>query len=244
VSGVVGLLAGAIGQVTLRETASPDTRHTLASRAKLLALVVTALAVLSLILTAKLILQVFGSSYVAASMTPLRLLLLSTIPGAHLTITIALLRGRKRYRAVNQASIAYAVLSIGGAVGFGAAGGVTGVCLGWLVGVSAAAGIAALVAIRHPAENRITAPGQKTVLEESYDARAAQRRKPGTTVAASGYPAPAPSRYRRDSSSLGDRRVGAGSGPQPRRRVAPYTLDARRGPAPTVPFAALADEPG
>jgi O-antigen/teichoic acid export membrane protein len=244
VSGVVGLLASAIGQVTLRETASPDTQHTLATRAKLLALVVTALAVLSLILTAKLILQVFGHSYVTASMGPLRLLLLSTIPGAHLTITIALLRGQKRHRAVNLAGIAYAVLSIGGAVGFGAVGGVTGVCIGWLVGVSAAACIGALVAIRHPADNRINTLGQGTVMKESYDARAAQRRKRGTTVAARAFRAPAPSCDRGHSSSLDDCCVGADTSPQPRRRVAPHILDARRGAASTVPLAALVDEPG
>jgi O-antigen/teichoic acid export membrane protein len=244
ISGVVGLLAGAVGQVTLRETASSDSHHALANRAMLLALVVTALAVLFLTITAKFILQIFGPSYVVASMGPLRLLLLSTIPGAYLTITIALLRGRKRHRAVNQVSIAYAILSIGGAVGFGAAAGVTGVCIGWLVGISAAAGAGALASIRHPAEKRIAMQDQGTVLEDSYDARAAQRQKRGPTAAASGYPVPAPSRYRRDANSLGDRHLAAAASPQPHRRVAAHILDARRGTASTVPFAALIDESG
>ena len=151
IAGVVGLLSSAIGQVTLREAATPDNRQHLARRAKALAVTVTGLAVLAFYLAARFVLQIFGPRYISATV-PLRLLLLSTLPGAHLTITIALLRGRKLYRAVNQASIAYAALSIGATVGFGAIAGTTGLCLGWLIGVSLTALVAAFIAARQPIE--------------------------------------------------------------------------------------------
>lgn len=158
ISGVVGLLSSAIGQVTLRESATYDNRHDLAKRAKALALAATGLAVLVFFLAARLVLEIFGPRYTSATV-PLRLLLLSTLPGAHLTITIALLRGRKLYRAVNHASIAYATLSIGAAIGFGAIAGTTGLCLGWLIGVSLAAIVAAFIAARQSAGTSAIRPG-------------------------------------------------------------------------------------
>jgi O-antigen/teichoic acid export membrane protein len=147
IASVVGLLSSAVGQITLREAASHDDQRALARRAKTLSLVVTGLAVLVLGIEARLTIEIFGLQYMKA-IIPLRILLLSMLPGAHLTITIAVLRGRKLHGAVNQASIAYAVLSIGAAVGLGAVDGITGLCLGWLIGVSLSAILAALIAER------------------------------------------------------------------------------------------------
>ena len=146
VSGVVGMLSVSVGQVALRETASLDDRGVLGRKAIILALVVTGLAVLILFPISRFILEIFGPKYVQGSVVPLRLLLLATIPAAHVTITIALLRGQNRHRAVTQASIAYASLSIGATVCFGVIAGVTGVCLGWLVGVSGASLATAFIA--------------------------------------------------------------------------------------------------
>ena len=95
------------------------------------------------------------------------------MPGAHLTITIALLRGQKRYSAVNQASIAYAALAIGATVCFGAFAGVTGVCLGWLIGVALAAGVASLIAARRPETHAMAKSGGAISLKEIDELRAA-----------------------------------------------------------------------
>jgi O-antigen/teichoic acid export membrane protein len=177
VSSVVSLLAAAIGQVTLRETSTLGGRYNLAKHAQVLALTVTGLAVLTLFLAARLALHLFGSHYVYASVLPLRLLLFSTIPGAHLTITIALLRSQKRYSAVNVVSIAYAALSIGATVGLGVVSGITGVCVGWLVGVSLAAGFAVVAASRQPARPAPIRFAHATTLEEGYEPCAAKHRR-------------------------------------------------------------------
>lgn len=147
IAGAVGLLSSAVGQITLRESTTSHDQQALAKRAKALSVVVTGIAVLALGLQARLVIDIFGPQYTKA-IVPLRILLLSMIPAAHLTITIAVLRGRKLHRAVNQASIAYAVLSIGTAAGLGAVAGITGLCLGWLIGVSLSAMLAALIAMR------------------------------------------------------------------------------------------------
>ena len=173
VSGVIGLLAAAVGQVALRESAARDDQRVLAVRARLLVLAVTGSAVLILLPAAGLVLHIFGSSYASFSVLPLRLLVLSAIPGAHLTITIALLRGRKRYSAVNQSSVAYAALSIGASVGLGAIAGVPGVCAGWLIGVSLSAAVATLVAARRPSDAVISESDRSIILEDSRDARTA-----------------------------------------------------------------------
>jgi O-antigen/teichoic acid export membrane protein len=150
IAGVVGLLSTAVGQITLRESGTLDNHRDLEKRAKAVSVVVTAFAVLVLGLGAKLCVEIFGPQYTRA-VGPLQILLLSMLPGAHLTITIAVLRGRKLYRAVNEASIAYAVMSIGGAASLGAVKGILGLCLGWLIGVSLSAALAAFISFRRPA---------------------------------------------------------------------------------------------
>lgn len=147
IAGVVGLVSAAVGQIVLRESVSAGNQHDLERRAKSLSIIATALAVLILALLARLVVEVFGSHY-AMAIVPLQIMLLSMLPAAHLTITIAMLRGRKLYRAVNWASVGYAVLSVGFAVVLGAIGGITGLCLGWLVGVSLSAVLGALIAAR------------------------------------------------------------------------------------------------
>ena len=176
ISGVVALIAVAIGQVTLRESATSDSQRTLARRAMTLALVVTGIAVLTLSLAAGLVLHIFGSAYSGKAVLPVRLLLLSAVPGAYLTITTALLRGRKRYGAVNQAGIAYAGLSIGGAVGFGVIAGVNGACLGWLIGVSLAAGAIAVIVARHPSGGHHQIGIKRSRRKKLLDSREAQCR--------------------------------------------------------------------
>jgi O-antigen/teichoic acid export membrane protein len=149
ISSAVGLIAAAVGQVTLRETSGGSDRQVLARRAMVLALATTGFAVLAFYCAGPLVLHIFGSSYISRATVPLRLLLLSTIPGAHLTITIALLRGQRRSAAVTQASLAYAILSIGATVALGAFTGVDGVCAGWLFGVTLAALAVVLISARH-----------------------------------------------------------------------------------------------
>jgi O-antigen/teichoic acid export membrane protein len=167
ISSAVGLVAAAVGQVTLRETSGVNNRQILAKRAMIIALAATGFAVLVLYCAGPLVLHIFGSSYISRATVPLRLMLLSTIPGAHLTITIALLRGQRRSAAVTQASFAYAALSIGATVALGAVAGVNGVCVGWLVGVTLAAVIVALISARHP-EAQVKADGNARItLEEA-----------------------------------------------------------------------------
>ena len=152
IAGVVGLLSSAVGQIALRESAGLDDQRALAKRAKALSVIVTGLAVIILGLGARVAIGIFGPQYVKA-IVPLRILLLSMLPAAYLTVTIAMLRGRKLHWAVNQASIGYAVLSIGAAAGFGFVGGITGLCLGWLIGVSLSAVLAEFISLRQSAGN-------------------------------------------------------------------------------------------
>jgi O-antigen/teichoic acid export membrane protein len=148
VASVVGLVSTAVGQIALRESSTHVNQRDLEKRAKMLSVIVTGLGVLILGLEARLVVDIFGPHY-SKAIVPLQIMLLSMLPAAHLTITIAMLRGRKLYRAVNQASIAYAVLSVGTAVGLGAAAGIIGLCLGWLIGVSLSAALAAVMTARY-----------------------------------------------------------------------------------------------
>lgn len=170
IAGVVGLLSGVVGQVALREFPASLNRRALAKRAQVLALSATAFAVLVLGAGAGLVLRIFGPDYGNAEVA-LRLLLLSTLPAAYLTIVIALFRGQKRHRAVNQASISYAVLSLGVTLVAGAKYGLLGVCAGWFLGVTLSAVATFIVAIRQPAEVSATDTDSWLLAGETTDER-------------------------------------------------------------------------
>lgn len=155
VSGVIGLLATSVGQVALRETSSVDNYRSIASRATQMAMSVTVATVTVLLVSARLILEIFGSKYASEAVGPLRILLISAIPAAYVTVNMALFRGQKRFRSLTIASVVYAVMSISATVICGALAGLTGVCVGWLIGMSLSALAMAFISTHNFDQSRL-----------------------------------------------------------------------------------------
>jgi O-antigen/teichoic acid export membrane protein len=144
IASVIGLIAAAVGQVTLREIGATDDRCAVVKKAQIMSLTATGLAATVFAVAAPLVLHAFGQTYSYQAVLPLRLLLLSSIPGAYLTISIAIMRGEKRYAAVTKASMAYALFTIGCTVAIGR-GGLDSACVGWVVGITVATAAVAVI---------------------------------------------------------------------------------------------------
>lgn len=136
------VLPSMVANVVLSE-GSRDQPWAASRRGRTLALRIVTPVMLLLILAAHPVLLVFGHDYAVAAWM-LRILALSLIPWAIMSLDLAAMRAEERYRATNVAMLALAITTIGGVVVLGGALGLEGMALGWTLGnVLVAAGVRA-----------------------------------------------------------------------------------------------------
>lgn len=138
-------------------------------RGHTIALMIVTPVMLLLILAAQPLLLVFGHDYAVAAWM-LRILAVSLIPWAIMSLDLAAMRAEARYRATNLAMFALAITTIGGVVVLGGTFGLEGMALGWTLGNALVAGGVRAYASTLAAQEHTGEGGDVRSAEERVDA--------------------------------------------------------------------------